>query len=95
MRGSNCVGCGEEDCSRQGAPEQRTTGDQKPLSFHFAQERAFSSELERRVRDGVYTERQDDRYGGRVPSKKRKAQMAMTCGHFYNIVYLVSVLSIH
>ena len=28
MRGSNCVGCGEEDCSRQGTPKQRMTGDQ-------------------------------------------------------------------
>ena len=49
----------------------------KPFSFHFAQERVFSSELERRVRDGVYTERQDDRYSGRVPSKKRKAKVAI------------------
>ena len=30
VRGRNCVGCGEEDCSRQEAPEQRTTGDQSP-----------------------------------------------------------------
>ena len=30
VRGSICVGCGEEHCSRQGAPEQRTTGDQSP-----------------------------------------------------------------
>ena len=37
----------------------------------------FSSELERRVRDGVYAERQDDRYGGRLPSKKRKAKVAI------------------
>ena len=37
----------------------------------------FSSELERSVQDGVYTERQDDRYGGRVPSKKRKAKVAI------------------
>ena len=36
----------------------------------------FKSELERGIRDGVYTERQDDRYGGRVPSKKRKAKVA-------------------
>ena len=28
--GNYCVGCGEEDCSRRGAPEQRTTGDQSP-----------------------------------------------------------------
>ena len=32
MRGSNCVGCGEEDCSSQGAPKQRTTGDQSPFT---------------------------------------------------------------
>ena len=37
----------------------------------------FSSKMEWRVRDGVYTERQDDRYGGRVPSKKRKAKLAI------------------
>ena len=33
MRGSNCVGCGEEDCSKQGTPGQRTTGDQSPSVF--------------------------------------------------------------
>ena len=47
----------------------------KHLRFHFAQEWVFSLELEWRVRDGVYAERQDDRYGGRVPSKKRKAKV--------------------
>ena len=35
-----------------------------------------SLELERKVRHGVYIERKDDRYGGRVPSKKRKAKVA-------------------
>ena len=34
----------------------------------------FSSQLER---DGVYTERQDDRYGSWAPSKKRKAKVAI------------------
>ena len=48
----------------------------KGLSFHLAQERVFASELERRVL-GMYTERHDDRYGGRVPSKKRKTNMAI------------------
>ena len=37
----------------------------------------FKSELERGIRDGVHTERQDDRYGGRVLSKKRKAKVAI------------------
>ena len=50
----------------------------KPLSFHLIEERVFfSPELERRVRDGVYTERQGDRYGGRVPLNKRKAKEAI------------------
>ena len=49
----------------------------KPMSFHLAQEKFFSSELERRVRDGVYTERQYDRYGGRVPSKEGKAKVTI------------------
>ena len=35
----------------------------KPLSFNLAQDGVLSSEPERRVRDGVNTERQDDRYG--------------------------------
>ena len=48
----------------------------KGLSFHFAQDSVFASELEQRVL-GVYTERHDDRYGGRVPSKKRKTKMAI------------------
>ena len=51
-------------------------GDQT-LEFPFCTgKRGFSSEVERRVRDGVYTERQDDRNGGRLPSKKRKAKVA-------------------
>ena len=37
----------------------------------------FPSELERGVRDAVYTEKQDDGYGGREPSKKRKAKVAI------------------
>ena len=53
----------------------------KALEFPFCSGKSFfvffSSELERRVRDGVYTERQDDRYGGRVSSKKRKAKVAI------------------
>ena len=50
----------------------------KALEFPFCTGKYFSSsELERRVRDGVYTERHDDRYGGRVPSKKRKAKVAI------------------
>ena len=48
----------------------------KGLSFHLAQESVFASELERIVL-GVHTERHDDRYGGRIPSKKRKTKMAI------------------
>ena len=48
----------------------------KRLIFHLAQESVFASELERIVL-GVYTERHDDRYGGRVPSKKRKTKKAI------------------
>ena len=48
----------------------------KGLSFHLAQESVFASELEQRAL-GVYTKRHDDRYGGRVPSRKRKTKMAI------------------
>ena len=48
----------------------------KGLSFHLAQESVFASELKRRVLR-VYTERHDDKYGGRIPSKKRKTKMAI------------------
>ena len=48
----------------------------KALEFPSCTEKIFSSELEWRVHDRVYTERQDDRYGGRVPSKKWKAMVA-------------------
>ena len=48
----------------------------KGLSFNLAQESVFASELERRV-PGVYTGRHDDRYGGRIPSKKQKTKMAI------------------
>ena len=54
MRENCSVGCEQEGCFRLGEPEQKTTG---------------SSELKRSVREGVYTERLDDRYGGRVPLK--------------------------
>ena len=66
----------EEDCSRQEAPEQRMTVT-KALKFPFCTEKKSSSELERRVLDGVYTERQDGKYGSRVPSKKQKAKVAL------------------
>ena len=49
----------------------------KALEFPSCTEKIFSSELEWRVHDRVYTERQDDRYGGRVASKKRKAKLAI------------------
>ena len=43
----------------------------KPLSFHFAQKRGvcfccFSLELERGVQDGLYTQRKDERYSGKI-----------------------------
>ena len=62
MRENCSVGCEQEGCSRQGEPEQRTTGNQS----HSVSILLKKAELERSVRDGVYTERQDDRYGGRV-----------------------------
>ena len=78
MRGNRCVGCGDEDCSRQESPEQTTTCDQSPsVSILHRKEFFSSSELERRVREGIYTESQDDRYGDRVPSKKQKAKVAI------------------
>ena len=43
----------------------------KALEFPFCTERVFSLELGWRVQDGVYTERQDDRYGVRVPSRMK------------------------
>ena len=50
----------------------------KAPAFPFCTEKKiFSSELESRVRGGVYTDRQDDRYGDRVPSKKLKAKVAV------------------
>ena len=60
-------------------------GAKKRNSFKFStfigRESVFASELERRVQ-GVYTERQDDRYGGRVSSKKRETKN----GYFENNV---------
>ena len=40
----------------------------------------------------MYTERQDDRYGGRVPSKKRKAKEAILKSVLSLIVYIVRIL---
>ena len=70
------------DVGRKTVPDKGRLNKERPvtkaLEFpFFARERVFSLELERRVRDGVYTERQDDRYGGRVPSEKRKAKVAI------------------
>ena len=67
MRENCSVRWEQNGCSGQGEPEQKTAGNQSPLSFRLAQERGgvFSpSELERTVRGGQYTEKQDDRYGG-------------------------------
>ena len=68
------------DVGRRTVPDKGDLNRERPvtkaLEFPFCTgKRVFSSELERTERDGVYTERQDDRYGGRVPSKKRKAKV--------------------
>ena len=65
------------DVGRKTVPVKGRLNRERPVTKALSQERVFSSELERRVRDGVYTERQEDRYGGRVPSKKRKAKVAI------------------
>ena len=50
----------------------------KAFEFPFCTGKSFfPSELEQRVRDRLYTEKQEDRYSGRVPSKKRKAKVAI------------------
>ena len=62
------------DVRRKTVPDKGRLNRERPVTkaLEFP-----SSELERRVRDGVYTERQDDRYGGRVPPRKRKAKVAI------------------
>ena len=65
------------DVGRKTVPDKGRLNRERPvtkaLEFPFCTGKSlFHQELERRVRDGVYTETQDDRYGGRVPSKKRK-----------------------
>ena len=72
------------DVGRKTVPDKWRLNRRRPvtkaLEFPFCTGKSFfffSSELERRVRDGVYTERKDDRYGGRVPPKKRKAKVAI------------------
>ena len=70
------------DVGRKTVPDKGHMNRERPvtkaLEFPFCTgKRFFSSELKRRVRDGVLTERQDDRHGGRVPSKKRKAKVAI------------------
>ena len=47
------------------------------VSILYRRDFFLSPELERTVRDGVDTERQDDRYGGRVALKKWKAEVAI------------------
>ena len=70
------------DAGRKTVPDKGRLNRERPvtkaLEFPFCTgKRFFSSELKRRVRDGVLTERQDDRYGGGIPSKKRKAKVAI------------------
>ena len=82
--------CEQKGCSRQGEPEQRTTGNYaNTLSFYLAPERvsplvllllfvfcfSFSlSELAQRVRDRVYTEKHYQMHGSKAPLKKGKAK---------------------
>ena len=76
----------------------------KGLRFHLAQESVFASELKQRVLR-VYTERHDDKYGGRIPSKKRKAKMAILkitfikrtdrCNLFSSRMWVVATALIH
>ena len=68
------------DVGRKTVPVKGRLNRERPVTKALSQERVFSSELERRVRDGVYTERQEDRYGGRVPSTKQKAKVAILKG---------------
>ena len=70
------------DVGRKIVPDKGRLNRERPVTkaieFPFCIGKIFSSELERRVRDGLYTERQDDiYYGGGVPSKKRKAKVAV------------------
>ena len=69
------------DVGRKTVPDKGRLNRERPvtkaLEFPFCTGKSFFIELERRVRGGVYTERQDDKYGGRVPSKKRKAMVAI------------------
>ena len=74
------------DVGRKTAPDKERLNRERPvtkaLEFPFCTGKSFcccffSSELEQRVRDGMYTERQDETYGGREPPKKRKAKVAI------------------
>ena len=62
------------DVGRKTVPDKGLLDRERPLTkaleFPFCTGKS-------RVRDGVYTERQDDRYGGRVPSMKRKIKVAI------------------
>ena len=49
----------------------------KALEFPSCIGKFFSSELDQRVRDKVYKERQDDRYGSMVSSVKQEAKVAI------------------
>ena len=70
------------DVSRKFVPDKRSLnrehGVTRALKFPSCTRKSFPPfELERGVREGVYTERHDDRYGGSVPSKKRKTKVAI------------------
>ena len=74
------------DVGRKTVPDKGRLNRERPvtkaLEFPFCTGNScfvvvFSSEPEQRVRDRLYTEKQEDRYSGRVPSKKRKAKVAI------------------
>ena len=75
--GENCsVRCEKEKI----VPDKGSLNRERPVIkvFILHKKELFSlSELKRRVREGVYTERHGDRYGGRVPSKKRKTKVTV------------------
>ena len=78
----NCEREQLSDVGRKTVPDKGRLNRERPvtkaLEFPFCTGKSFFSlELERRVRDGVYTEIQDDRHGGRVPSEKRKAKITI------------------
>ena len=71
------------DGSRQVVPNKGTLSRErlvtKALKLPSCTRKSFffSCEREWKTREGVYTERHDDRLGGRIPSKKWKTKVAI------------------